>query len=149
MAVLQRVWYIYGIDKKNNPGIFELTHTEQVNMTTINDLVLIHLEDAPVSFARVEHIEPDVKKDWYQIKLLMLQVPLQVVTWILKDDYINGDDFFMNGKRMKLVKVEAPVEQPDLVPDTGKLNPEEPSPEDKAVNKKDNVISLSDFKKET
>jgi hypothetical protein len=77
-------------------------------MATINDIVLIHLEDSPVSFARVESIRPDHKKDWYQIKLLMLQIPLQVVTWILKDAYINGDDFFMNGKKMRLETVECP-----------------------------------------
>ena len=45
-------------------------------MATINDIVLIHLEDSPVSFARVESILPDPKQDWYQIKLLMLQIPL-------------------------------------------------------------------------
>lgn len=80
-------------------------------MATTNDVVLIYLEDSPVSFARVESILPDPKKDWYQIKLLMLQIPLQVVTWILKDDYINGEDFHMNGKKMKLQTVECPVEE--------------------------------------
>jgi hypothetical protein len=121
-------------------------------MTTINDLVLIHLEDAPVSFARVESILPDAKKDWYQIKLLMLQIPLQVVTWILKDDYINGDDFFMNGKRMKLVKVETPVESPvefqDLPANKKETAPEESDPSNKSAGSGDNVISFSDFKKE-
>ena len=79
-------------------------------MATIKDIVLIHLEGSPVSFARVESILPDPKQDWYQIKLLMLQIPLQVVTWILKDAYINGDEFHMNGKKMKLQTVECPVE---------------------------------------
>jgi hypothetical protein len=79
-------------------------------MATIKDIVLIHLEDSPVSFARVESILPDPKQDWYQIKLLMLQIPLQVVTWILKDAYINGEEFHMNGKKMKLQTVECPVE---------------------------------------
>ena len=79
-------------------------------MATINDIVLLHLEDSPVSFARVESILPDHKKDWFQIKLLMLQIPLQVVTWILKDDYINGEDFFMNGKKMRLEVVECPMD---------------------------------------
>ncbi len=48
-------------------------------MTAVNDIVLIFLEDKPVSFARVESIFPDHKKDWFQIKLLMLQVPEKVV----------------------------------------------------------------------
>lgn len=67
-------------------------------MAKENDVVLIYLENTPVSFARVENIEPDVKKDWYHITLLMLQIPLQTVTWTLKDLYINGEEFFMGGK---------------------------------------------------
>lgn len=86
-------------------------------MAKENDIVLLYLEDTPVSFARVEDIRPDMKKDWYHIKLLMLQVPLQVVTWILKDVYINGDEFFMGGKRMRLEVVTCP-EEPS-VPDEG------------------------------
>ncbi len=79
-------------------------------MATINDIVLVYLEDEPISFARVESILPDAKKDWYHIKLLMLQIPLQVVTWLLKDEYINGHTFHMNGKKMKMEKVESPIE---------------------------------------
>ncbi len=79
-------------------------------MTTENDLVLIYFEGAPLVFARVENIAPDVKPDWYHITLLMLQVPLQTVTWILKDIYINGETFTMNGKEMRFEKVEAPDE---------------------------------------
>ena len=80
-------------------------------MATINDIVLIHLEDSPVSFARIESILPDSKRDWFHITLLMLQIPPQTVTWILKNDYINGEPFHMNGKKMRLTKVEAPVEE--------------------------------------
>ena len=79
-------------------------------MTAINDIVLIHFEDNPLVFARVEGIFPDVKPGWYGVKLLLLQVPLQVVTWILRDVYINGGEFTMNGKRMRLEKVVAPFE---------------------------------------
>ena len=66
-----------------------------MNMTTVNDIVLIYMENSPLVFARVEAIEPDIKPDWYHIKLLMLQVPLQVVTWILRDTYIGGATFTM------------------------------------------------------
>jgi len=76
-----------------------------------NDIVLIYIDDQPISFARIEEIRPDVKKDWFIIKLLMLQVPLQVVSWILKADYINGASFFMNGQKMQLEKVTCPVDE--------------------------------------
>jgi len=82
-------------------------------MTTINDIVLIYYEDQPFSYARIESILPDAKRDWYHIKLLMLQVPLETVTWILKDTYINGDEFTMGGKRMRLEKIVTPYEEED------------------------------------
>ena len=77
-------------------------------MAQENDIVLIHFEDQPLSYARIEEILPDNKPDWYHVKLLMLQVPLQVVTWILRDRYIMGGEFTMNGKRMRLEKVVCP-----------------------------------------
>ena len=136
-------------------------------MTAENDLVLIYLEDSPVSFARVESIEPDVKKDWYHIELLMLQVPLQTVTWILKNDYINGDEFFMNGKAMRLEKVEKPTDQvtasQDNQPDNQQGNqkdnqetdqeksedaaPKTDPDESETSQKAGKVVSLADFKK--
>ena len=77
-------------------------------MAKENDIVLIHFENQPLSFARIEQILPDNKPDWYHVKLLMLQVPLQVVTWILRDGYIMGDEFTMNGKLMRLEKIICP-----------------------------------------
>lgn len=117
-------------------------------MAEIKDIVLIYMEDAPVSFARIEDIVPDHKKDWYQIRLLMLQIPLQVVTWILKADYINGEVFFMNGKSMRLEKVVAPVvpvehdDEPETQPENGK-DPEALELEDPSEKNQGNIISFS------
>ena len=77
-------------------------------MTDVNDIVLIYIEDKPQAFARVEAIEPDVKRGWYHVKLLLLQVPLMVVTWILRDVYIEGETFTMEGKPMRLERVKSP-----------------------------------------
>jgi hypothetical protein len=112
-------------------------------MTQENDLVLVYFEDQPLFYARIEDISADVKKDWYHVKLLVLQVPLQVVTWILRDVYINGDEFTMNGKRMRLERVESP-EETEPVEEL-----EEPAENDaKSKNTNDTkVISLSDVKK--
>lgn len=84
-------------------------------MAVENDIVLIYLEDSPVFFARVESIWPDVKKDWFNIELLVLQIPLKVVVWTLKDVYINGEAFFMGGKQMKMELVVAPDENLEAV----------------------------------
>ena len=109
-------------------------------MATINDVVLIYYEDNPLVFARVEDISPDVKKDWYHIKLLIFQVPLQVVTWILREAYINGDEFTMDGKRMRMEKVVCP----ETKPIENILN----TPSDQMnVTTDSNVISFSDLKK--
>lgn len=117
-------------------------------MAEIKDIVLIYLENEPVSFARIEDIVPDHKKDWYQIKLLMLQIPLQVITWILKAEYISGEVFSMNGKSMRLEKVEAPVEpvEHDNLPETSTENGkdlESREPEDPSEKNQGNIISFS------
>ncbi len=112
-------------------------------MAVENDVVLIYFEDRPLVFARVEEILPDVKPNWYHVKLLMLQVPLQVVTWILRDVYINGDEFTMDGKKMRLELVESPDAKPPDQQEALKTAP-------KSISTKSNgskVISLSDLKK--
>lgn len=109
-------------------------------MAKENDIVLIHFEDQPLGFARVEQILPDNKPDWYHVKLLMLQVPLQVVTWILRDRYIMGDEFTMNGKRMRLDRIVCPETVPDEdeLPEDGSDNAAPPA------DSKATVISLAD-----
>lgn len=115
-------------------------------MAIENDLVLIHFEDKPLSFARIEDITADVKPNWYQVKLLLLQVPLQVVTWILREAYINGAEFTMNGKRMRLEKIVVPEEavpqnEPQSVPEK-KTPPKGPKPDGSG-----NIISFDKLKK--
>ena len=80
-------------------------------MTMENELVLIYFENQPVTFARIEEIRPDVKKNWYLVRLLFLQIPLQTVTWILRDAYIQGEEFTMGGKKIRMEKVVAPKEE--------------------------------------
>lgn len=110
-------------------------------MTGEKDIVLIHFEDKPLSFARIEGIEPDHKPGWYHVRLLLLQVPVQVVTWILRDAYIDGGEFTMNGKRMRLEKVEPPAP----------AAPEAPAPEPKLTAREagsPKVIPLAKLKKD-
>jgi len=109
-------------------------------MTTVNDVVVIYFEDNPISFARVEDISPDVKKDWYLIRLLLLKMPLQTVTWILKNDYIEGAEFTMNGNRMRIEKVKAPDETDQIdQKESPKGKKEKPKP-----SKPGKVISFID-----
>ena len=113
-------------------------------MATINDIVLVHFEDKPLVFARIEDISPDSKPGWYHVKLLLLQVPLQAVTWILRDVYINGGEFTMNGKKMRLEKVECPEDELEAETTETVLQEKEKKPGDQKQAK---VISLADLKK--
>ena len=115
-------------------------------MTVENDLVLIYFEDKPLTFARIESILPDSKKDWYHVKLLLLQIPLQVVTWILKDVYISGTEFTMNGRKMRLEKVESPAE-PQTSEPSEKQEASPPQKEAAPKEKGAKVISLEDLKR--
>lgn len=116
-------------------------------MAVENDIVLIYHEDKPLTFARIEEILPDHKPDWYHVRLLILQLPLNAVTWILRDVYINGETFTMGGKSMRLELVEAPepitAEGDSSLPITG----DEPKEKNKPPSEKAKVISLADLKK--
>jgi hypothetical protein len=96
------------------------------------------MHDKPLSFARVEDIEPDHKRGWYHVKLLMLQIPVQVITWILRDAYINGEPFTMDGNPMRIEKVILPRTEEQEQPPTQPIRP---------ATKSGKVISLKDLKK--
>lgn len=108
-------------------------------MTQENDLVLIYFQDAPLCFARIEDISADYKPGWYHVKMLLLQVPVQIVTWILRDAYIQGEPFTMDGKKMRIQRVEVPEGQEEQA--------EEETPPKPAQPKGGKVISLSDLKR--
>jgi hypothetical protein len=80
-------------------------------MTTVGDVVLVYMDNNPAFFARVEEIIVDTKPGWFHVKLLVLQVPLLVVTWILREAYYNGEKFTMGGRPMRIEKVIAPTEK--------------------------------------
>jgi hypothetical protein len=88
-------------------------------MTREGDLVLIHYHDKPTLYARIEAIENDVKKDWYQVALLVLTIPAQRVRWILRWEYIQGEPFTMGGQPICLKPVEGgtPSEEPQEGPE--------------------------------
>jgi hypothetical protein len=118
-------------------------------MVQPGDLVLVYMEGNPAFFARVEDISPDFKPEWYQVKLLVLQIPLMVITWILRSAYINGDEFTMGGRPVKVVKVISPEEVEDAVQSKSKESPvtKEPTREGTEPSGKGKVVSLMDRRK--
>jgi len=118
-------------------------------MVQSGDLVLVYMEGNPAFFARVEMIRPDLKPEWYQVKLLILQIPLVVATWILRRAYIDGDEFTMGGRPVRVVKVISPEEVEEAVESKSKELTEVPKPaRDTTASKgRGKVVSLADRRK--
>ncbi len=114
-------------------------------MATLHDLVLVHIDNKPGFYARIDGIEPDVKPGWWQVKLLVLSFPLQVFTWILDSSQIDGAPFTMAGTPVMLEKIISPAELK-----------EEPAPPAGGTSAADGgarkdgakVVSLADRKKD-
>jgi hypothetical protein len=100
---------------------------ENVN-THVGDLVLFYIEKQPAFFARIEAIEPDVKPEWFQVKLLVLQVPVQVMTWILREPYVNGETFTMGGHPVQMVTVVSPEVEKSATAEPPEPQPIPPAP---------------------
>lgn len=79
-------------------------------MAATNDIVLIHVDEKPGFYARIDEIEPDVKPGWWQVKLLVLTFPLQVFIWILDEFQLEGTPFTMGGTPLRLEEVVSPIE---------------------------------------
>jgi hypothetical protein len=127
-------------------------------MAREGDVVLVYVENQPAFFARIEAITPDVKPGWFQVKMLVLQIPMIVVTWILREAYINGDEFTMGGRPIRIMPVVAPPDELGEAEEdeSGSGAGEEESKEEEfleleekknGTTKPDKVISLADRKK--
>ncbi len=111
-------------------------------MADTGDLVLIYQEENPTSFARIENIWADKKRDWYHVKLLLLQVPVSEVVWILRETYLNGEAFTMNGVKIRLEKIVGPSQFQQQLAST------EGDPGKVAKGRQGKVISLFGRKKD-
>jgi hypothetical protein len=112
-------------------------------MAAINDLVLVHIDNKPGFYARIEDIAPDVKPGWWQVKLLVMAFPLQVFTWTLDENQIDGEPYTMGGTPVRLEKVVSPVAREEKSDDGA------PVDEDRKREKREGgkVVSLRDRKK--
>ena len=80
-------------------------------MAAINEIVLIHVDNKPGFYARIEDISPDVKSGWWQVRLLVLTFPLQVFTWILDEFQLEYAPFTMGGTPIRMEPVVSPMEE--------------------------------------
>jgi len=80
-------------------------------MSSIGDVVIIHIDNKPSVYARIEVIEPDIKPKWYQVKFLFLSFPPQEMTWILRREYLEGSSFTMKDIPIQIITLEKPGRQ--------------------------------------
>jgi hypothetical protein len=117
------------------------------SMTGEGDLVLVYMDNKPAFFARIELIETDVKPDWFQVKMLVLQLPLVVITWILRSVYIDGEEFTMGGRPVRLEKVVAPEDEKALETTEAPLEESKEPAASSHPAEKSKVISMKDRRK--
>ena len=77
-------------------------------MRSIGDVVTIYFDNKPTAYARIESIAPDVKKHWLEVQLLFLSFPPQEATWILREEYLEGEGFTMKEIPVRIVPLEKP-----------------------------------------
>ena len=85
--------------------------------TEPGDVVLVHLEDRPAGYARIEEIRSHVRPGWFECDLLFLGQPLQPVTWILERDQMDGTAFTMGGRPVRIERIVALGELHGSTPD--------------------------------
>jgi len=112
-------------------------------MATINDLVLVHIDNKPGFYARIEDIEADLKPGWWQVKLLVLTFPLQLFTWTLDESQINGAPYTMGGTPVRLENVVSPMVREEKPGDNAPVS----ETGEKKKREGGKVVSLSDRKK--
>jgi hypothetical protein len=111
-------------------------------MASTGDVVLIYHNEQPAFFAQVQDVLPDHKRDWYHVKLLVLQIPMTEVTWILREEYINGEIFTMDGNNVRIEKVTG------CCGESGDRRPSERASTDKDTPTGGRVISLFERKRD-
>jgi len=75
-------------------------------MRSEGEVLLVYYLEKPAVYARIETIEPDIKRGWFHVTLMLLTVPARTVTWILREAYIDGEPFTIDGMTIKLEEVK-------------------------------------------
>jgi hypothetical protein len=113
-------------------------------MATISDVVLVHVDNKPGFYARIEAISPDEKPGWWQVRLLVFTFPLQVFTWILDEYQLEGADFTMGGTPIRMEPVVSPVAEVSAFQEQDHKEDLHSPRQDSASSK---VVSLADRRK--
>lgn len=78
-------------------------------ITKPGDVLVVFHHGQPSGYGRVEQIVADSKPGWWQLSLTLLQFPPATVTWILREEYIDGREFTMGGEPLRLERLAPPA----------------------------------------
>jgi hypothetical protein len=79
--------------------------------TAPGDLILVGMPSG-IFYGLVESIEPDGKKNWYQLKFKLLILPPVEITWIVRIPQMSGDIFTIKGAEHFVVAVDVLASAP-------------------------------------
>jgi hypothetical protein len=101
------------------------------------EVLLVHFQEKPAFYIRIDQLAPDRKKGWWQVNFTALTLPSEHIVWLLDNDQIRGADFTMQGNPIRLERV------PAKTPSTTAKTEKPPSSQHKSRGG-GNVISLFD-----
>jgi len=113
-------------------------------MYSVNEVVLVNVDNKPGFYARIEEISPDIKPGWWQVRLLVFTFPLQVFTWILDEFQLEGAEFTMGGTPIRMDPVVSPLVEERL---RQEQEQKEQLERQRAANGNSKVVSLLDRRK--
>lgn len=74
-------------------------------MVVEGEVVLIHLNGDPAYFARVDRIEPDLKDGWWKLEFLLLALPTERITWVIREEHMAGAPFMIGETPIRIEQV--------------------------------------------
>jgi len=81
------------------------THMPFKSETVPGDIVLIGMPTG-LFYGVVHSIEPNIKKNWYNVNFKLLVVPPTDMTWILREPQMTGEIFTINGQEHFMIAVD-------------------------------------------
>lgn len=81
------------------------THMPFKPDTREGDIILVGMPTG-LFYGIVQAIEPNIKKNWYNLSFKLLVVPPVDITWILRVPQMNGEIFTINGQEHFVIALD-------------------------------------------
>ena len=85
-------------------------HVPFKTTTGAGDIILVGMPSG-LFYGVVQSIEPNIKKNWYNLNFKLLVVPPADMTWILRIPQMTGEIFTINGENHFVIAVDVACAQ--------------------------------------